>query len=263
MKIILAIMIALLGLYLTVLLILYFTQKFVFYPGSRDTHTECDLPDGVSFFEENVSGIELNGIFHDAGHDKLFVFFHGNGESACSWRYLGKNHVSKLGYNTLVMEYPGYSGTDGKPSIKSNLAMVSALVDWFEAQDYENVAVMGFSLGTAMASDFAPKVKAEHLILIAPFDRMRRVAHDHVPFVPSFLITENYKNDVALEGYSYPVTIFHGAEDRIIYPKRSAALADELENVERFVIEGRGHNDLFDDEMVDWMLQQGLQTPTP
>ncbi len=258
MKLLQILIIGALFFYFALLLIFILAQKRLTYPAPTTPLLSCDLPQGVDFFEETQSDTELKGIYHKAGQNKLLIFFHGNGEGACSWRYLGKNHVSKQGFDTLVMEYPGYSGLAGKPSKKANFAMVNALATWLETQNYEDIAIMGFSLGTGMASELAPKLNTKTLILLAPYDRMRRVVRDIAPFIPNFLISENYQNDIALQNFKAKVTIIHGAKDPLIRPVRSEVLAASLQNVERIIRENRGHDDLFDDEFINWLLDHTL-----
>ena len=110
------------------------------------------------------------GIFTPGGGRGVVVFFHGNGGSACGWRYLGPNHVAAHGFDTLVVEYPGYAGDRRETGADSIEAMIASAARW--SARYDRIAVMGFSLGTGMASELARRVRPESVTLFAPFDSL-------------------------------------------------------------------------------------------
>lgn len=248
--------------YLLIISAFWFGQSALIYPDQGTDLVKCDLPLGAKLFNENIDNTQIDGIFTLAtkvqGPRKVLVFFHGNAESACSWRFAGVNHLSILGYDTLVVEYPGYAGLTGKPSLKRNTDMIDALVNWIAVQKYENVSVIGYSLGSGIASMLTNKTNVDSLILFAPYDKLSNVVRDIAPIMPSFLIHQNYKNDVLLSNFKGPVTIIHGANDDVIKPKRSEALARHLHNVERIVIPNTGHHGLFKTEFFDQLLKEKL-----
>ncbi len=140
---------------------LFFMQgQLIYMPDDRQL-ADCNLPIGTTFWHQDNE----RGILADAGHDRLLIFFHGNADMACDWRYLGKNHLNTMGYDVLVMEYPGYGGDDRTPSKLLIEAMIDISHNWVSQQDYLGITVMGFSLGTGAASLYPERYGAEDNVI--------------------------------------------------------------------------------------------------
>lgn len=231
--------------------------KLLYAPDDREL-ADCNLPVGTEFWTQNTE----RGILSANKNDNLLLFFHGNAGSACNWRYLGVNHVGQLGYDVLVLEYPGYGGdarTPGKSVIEDSLSVLST---WVETQPYQNVSVMGYSLGTGVASLYAQHYGAEQVILFAPFDSIYNVALKQGFVFPRFLLREDFDNMIALENLTVPISIVHGEADVVIAAEHSYNLSQHLlalgGDVEREVRAGAGHYGLFESPGFDQFLRQTL-----
>ena len=237
----------------------YFGQgKLLYYPDARPL-ADCNLPAGVEIWNDGGE----QGLLAAADHDNLLLFFHGNAGSACNWRFLGVNHLAKLGYDVLVLEYPGYGGdtrTTSKNAIESGVAV---LADWVATQEYTRVSVMGYSLGTGAASIYARDNGAAQVVLFAPFDSIYNVALAQGLKFPRALLREDFDNIAALTDVAAPITIIHGEVDEVIPAIHSENLMRELEaagrDVRREVRAGVGHNDLFESPAFDNFLRHTLQ----
>lgn len=211
---------------------------------------ECNTPEGVEIWQ---SGPE-QGLIADADSNRLVLFFHGNAESACNWRYLGVNHLGPLGYDVLAFEYPGYSGDPRETSKLEIEAAVDNLHDWVAAQDYDKIYVMGYSLGTGVASIYAQDYPVHQVLLFAPYDSVYSVALGQGLIFPRFLLTEDFDNIAALESVAAPISILHGLQDTVIPAKHSANLFQALTASGREVIRetiNTGHHGLFDSPAFD------------
>ena len=237
----------------------YFGQgKMLYYPDTRPL-ADCNLPKGVEIWNEGGE----QGLLSAAGNANVLLFFHGNAGSACNWRFLGVNHLAKLGYDVLVLEYPGYGGdarTTSKQAIEAGLEVLS---DWVGAQEYAQVSVMGYSLGTGAASIYARDNGAAQVVLFAPFDSIYNVAFAQGLKFPRALLREDFDNVAALVNVPAPITIIHGEADDVIPAKHSENLMRELtasgSDVRREVRAGLGHNDLFESPAFDDFLRHTLQ----
>lgn len=229
----------------------YSLQGHLIYQPPPRVLQECTLPTGV---EQWRGGIE-QGLFSPSEGNNLVVFFHGNAESACNWRYLGVNHINPLGYDVLAFEYPGYGGDPRTPSKREIGGALGEVNAWVEAADYDRVVVMGYSLGTGVASLYAEEFGADKLMLFAPYDSIYNVAIGQGLVFPRFLLRENFDNVAALSGLDTPVTILHGLEDTVIPAHHSENLFQMLEaeglDVRRDTLEGVGHQGLFDSPAFD------------
>lgn len=246
------------SIYVLAALGLFFVQgKMIYFPDARNL-TDCNLPSGVEIWREG----DEQGLLSASGNENLLLFFHGNGDSACNWRYLGVNHITQLGYDVLVVEYPGYGGdkrTPTKSLIEESLAVVN---QWRQREPYSGVSVMGYSLGSGVASVYAQKYGADRVLLFAPYDSVYSVALGQGFYFPEFLLRENFDNIDALSSVGAIISILHGAEDAVIPAKHSEILFARLSDLGRIVrrdtIVGVDHNGLFDTPRFDRYMKEVL-----
>ncbi len=236
----------------------YFGQgKILYYPDTRPL-ADCNLPEGVEIWNEGGE----QGLLATAGHENLLLFFHGNAGSACNWRFLGVNHLARLGYDVLVLEYPGYGG-DSRTTSKQEIEVgLKVLADWVATQEYAHVSVMGYSIGTGAASIYARDNGAAQVVLFAPFDSIYNIALAQGLKFPRALLREDYDNIAALADVTAPITIAHGEADEVIPVTHSENLMRELQavgrDVRREVRAGVGHNGLFESPAFDDFLRYTL-----
>ncbi|MEE9455239.1 MAG: alpha/beta fold hydrolase [Paracoccaceae bacterium] len=245
-------------LYILATLGVYFWQdKLLYFPDTK-TLSECDLPEGVEIWR---AGAE-QGLLSRNDNQNLMLFFHGNAGSACNWRYLGVNHLAAFGYDVLVVEYPGYGGDGQRPSKSGIEVTLEKTALWSVQEQYENISVMGDSLGSGAASIYAARYGAKAVFLFAPFDSVYNVAWGQGFLFPRFILTEGFDNIAMLADVDAPVMILHGLQDEVIAPRHSENLAQELlangRQVHRETRAGIGHNGLFDNPEFDIYLQEML-----
>ncbi len=224
--------------------------RLIYFPDSRPL-TDCHLPAETKLIQ---TGLE-RALFTDADSQNLIVFFHGNAGSACNWRYIGANHLAPLGYDTLVVEYPGYAGDPraaSKAEIEQALPVFNA---WIADQGYDTVTVFGYSLGSAIGALYVQDYGADQVLLYAPFDSLYAVAVALGYDVPRQILTEDYDNIAALSGSTAPIYIAHGDADVVIAAAHSETLAEALRteglDVTRDLLPGKGHEGLFDSPEFD------------
>lgn len=233
------------AIYLLAAAAVYFGQsRLIYFPDDRPL-ASCSLPGGVTLWQQGGE----RGLLADFDQPRLLVFFHGNAESACSWRFLGLNHLAPLGYDVLVLEYPGYRGDPRPPSRAGIEQAVQVAGDWAASQNYQGVVAMGYSLGTGVASLYARDFPVDQVILFAPFDSIYNMAWASGFWFPRFLLREDFDNMTALQGVMAPIDILHGASDGVIPPEHSANLERVLSGagrtVGRLLSPGATHHGLF------------------
>lgn len=235
--------------------------RLVFHPPD-DRWEACALPSGVT----RVAFGGERGVLTEASHDALLIFYHGNAQSACNWRYLGPNHVAPLGYDALVVEYPGYGGdVRGRgPSSATILAAVAEAHQWARAR-YARIAVMGYSIGTGPAAAHAALGGVETAMLIAPYRSLYDLMWSKGYLYPRWWAVNRFDNASALAMAQVPVAILAGAEDRVIPPEQTEALAAHLRSrgvpVAMSVVSGAGHAGVLDGPAFDRFLAGALGQP--
>ena len=237
---------------------LFFMQgQMIYMPDDLDLDG-CNLPEGVEIWHQDSE----QGLLADAGNTDLLVFFHGNADSACDWRFLAVNHLIPLGYDVLVVEFPGYGGDPRTPSKVLIETAIDSAADWVSGQEYDKIVLMGYSLGTGAASIYADRYGADQVILFAPYDSIYNVARAQGMAYPRFLLTEDFDNVRALHAVDAPIVILHGVADTVIPASHSAALEIELRaagrNVTRSTLDGVGHLGLFDSPLFDEFMRETL-----
>ena len=144
----------------------------------------------------------------------VVMFMHGNGE-------LIDDHVDVLaltgeGLGVLLVEYPGYGRSGGRPNQRSITAAVVAAFDYLGAQpqvDSERIVAYGRSIGGGAACALAAVRPVAALVLESSFTRLA----DLMPrFVPRALMLDRFDNLAVVAAGDSPVLVLHGERDRII-----------------------------------------------
>ena len=73
----------------------------------------------------------------------------------------------------MIIDYPGYGLSDGKPSDKTMFDSALKVYDYanqLDCVDEDNIVVLGYSIGTGVATQVASQRNVNGLILVAPYD---------------------------------------------------------------------------------------------
>ena len=177
---------------------------------------------------------------------RLLIMTHGNGELIDDYIPEAMS-LAKRGIDVLLIEFPGYGVGDGKPTTKGIREVSIQAYDWAVGTVHPNpperVVGFGLSLGTGIVCHLAENRQLDGLILCAPFSELHLLAKRAA--LPPFLMRNRFDNVSALAEFDGPVRILHGGSDPLIPPKYSEILAATLNDVDRVLIDGAGHNDLF------------------
>lgn len=248
-----------LSLYALVLVLLYFFQdKLLFFPGSG-SFGACPEMEQRGASAQTASGIRYYALEKKAP-DNWIVIFHGNAGNAGDRAYFF-DLLKDLNSNMVVFEYPGYGKDWNKPGEKIFLSQALELVFLIKGLDKKSLPIylMGESLGTGVATWVAGQTEISGLILISPYPSIAAVAQYHYPWFPvKFLMKHKFSADDWAGRTTTPAILFHGINDDII-PIQFAReqylnFKGEKELVE---IESCGHNDIVD--IGEKMIQQKIR----
>ncbi len=196
-------------------------------------------------------GTHLHGWWREGGERLVLLFFHGNGENLGTLAgspFL--EQLAGLGAAALVVDYPGYGRSPGRPCEAALHAAADASLLWAEGHATGRpVVAWGWSLGAAVAIPLAARA-GEHLaglIAASPWTRLEDVATEHFPrFLVHLLLSERYDSLAAGIAVRVPALVLHGNRDPIIPVSHGRRVAATLAGPTRYVeIPGAGHNDLF------------------
>jgi len=189
--------------------------------------------------------------YNKGSSDNVLIYYHGNAGSACDRSYV-KSTFEKGGSSLIFVEYAGYSNDNKKPSKKLILQDVKNIHNFVEKNSFKNVIVYGQSIGTGAASYHASLGKVDHLILVTTFSRLLDIAQaTYIIYPASIILREDYDNRKWLQNFEGNIIMLHGDNDRIISPKFSQKLFDEIpiEKKEYVLIKGKGHNDIWSSDV--------------
>ena len=232
------------GAYLSICALFYLQQDRLLFIGARPVTPPSDPR--VQRIEHVVAGVSLRGVRVRAQEDEqvVLVYFGGNAEPVVA---NVRPMLALASVTAYLIDYRGYGDSEGSPSEGGLRGDALARFDWVHDQHPKSrVAIVGRSLGTAMALHVAARREVDGLILISPFTSLRDVAAYHYPWLP---VRPLMKNPFDTLGDIHRIetdTLVIAAENDSVIPGRfTEALIRELPcGSETHVIPGTDHNDL-------------------
>ncbi len=241
------------GLYIVLCGLLYFFQeKLIFFPQKLEKSYQFNF---IENFEElsfkTTDGKLLNGLLFKADSSKGLVFYlHGNAGSLSSWGNVAKTYT-ELHYDVFILDYRGYGKSEGKINGQEQLFQDNQIVYSELRKEYneKNIIILGYSIGTGLASKLASENKPKHLILQAPYYSLTDIMRQKFSFIPTSILKYKFTTNEYLKKCMMPITLFHGNYDRVIDYSESLKLKEEFnEQINLVILNGQGHNGMTDNE---------------
>jgi acetyl esterase/lipase len=184
--------------------------------------------------------------------NKIFLYFHGNAEDI----FNATNNVgvinAALPFNTICMEYPGYSIYYEEKSAETIESDSLALFDFLtnECQvNNKDIVICGRSIGTGPATYLASQRKPGALILISPIKSIKDTVKNLIGPMQYF-IRDRFNNYERISGVTCPLLIIHGQKDSLIPYEDSIKLSERTSGPYELILpENMNHNDvqIYDD----------------
>lgn len=255
--------------------LLFLGQRAILYPG-RVIRVPSQPPATAGMerlWLETGSGRTEAWFLPGTGHhperrQPLLIFFHGNGEVI---DFLPEQLAGAraLGMGVLLVEYPGFGRSEGKPNEADITATAVAAFNAAARRhdvDPSRIVAFGRSLGGGAACALARRQPVRAVILQSPFTSIRSFAHQFL--LPDFLIRDPFDNLAAVREYAGPLLVFHGRSDDII-PQRHGRELARVARSARFIDLPCAHNDCppdlaaFWQTVGGWLQEQGVLSPAP
>lgn len=172
-------------------------------------------------------GAELHGVLIP-GTDPdapLLLGFGGNAWNAESVALF--LHQIAPEHAVAAFHFRGYAPSTGRPSARALMRDAPELYDALAAPG--GVIAVGFSIGAGPAAHLAAQRDLRGVVLVTPFDRLRKVAQASFPWAPVRWLFRHDMHPLAeLRAADSPVALLIAAQDEIIPPARATALAEGL-----------------------------------
>jgi alpha-beta hydrolase superfamily lysophospholipase len=253
LKVLLILVLFVFGLYLLICTLLYaFQESIIFFPQKlRQDHAfQFNWPHE----EKNITmkdGTVLNGLLFKADSSKgVILYLHGNGGTLDTWGWVARTYTD-LHYDVFMLDYRGYGKSGGHINSETQLHNDVQTVYDMLAKEYtqDRIIVLGYSLGTGLASKVASANKPNLLILQAPYYNAIEEMKQRFPFVPTFVLRYKFETNKNLKKCAMPVIIFHGDRDGVIDYRASVKLQQEFKPGDQLItLTGEGHNGMRDTE---------------
>lgn len=260
----------------------YWFQKAVFFhpwndPESREILMQRDDVENVNIYYNRTTSssssasldfsseeIILDGWVRFEGSKKekkpLVIYFGGNGENTSytirKWIDYGMFDIFE-GYNFMSVDYPGYGASTGQPSDQTMYEAGEQVYDFARMQDYvdENkIVVVGYSIGTGIATHVAAYGKTHGLILIAPYDKANTLYNNviNVFYGPARKLARyDFNSSKDAERVECVPLIVASKGDEIINYNSSLNLANYFKKGSQFItVENLKHNQFFGNSKV-------------
>lgn len=234
----------------------FLVQRALIYPG-RSLRAPAASPGGVTPLWLETPAGRVEAWFLAArevnGPRPAVLVFHGNGELI---DFLPEEMAAfrDLGLHVLLVEYPGYGRSGGKPTEAGVAATAVAAYDLLTRRsDVDPGRLIGYgrSLGCAAVCLLSRQRPLAAMVLQAPFTSLRPFARQML--LPSLLLRDVYDNAAALREYAGPVLIMHGRHDDVIPFAHGEDLARQARDA-RLVPLDCAHNDCPSNQREFWCL---------
>ena len=234
------------------LLLFLFQSRLVFYPQMDRTLSTTPAQIGLSFEEVNLKaadGVALHGWYVPAAEPRgTILFMHGNaGNISHRLDYVAMFH--RLGYNTLIFDYRGYGNSSGSPSEQGTYLDAEsawAYVTQIKHEPACRIALLGESLGGAVAAQLATKHRPAALVLASSFTSVPDLGQQLYPYLPvRWLAHIRYDTRAYLQQAHVPLLVAHSPQDEIIPYAHGQALFAAARAPKTFLELAGGHNDGF------------------
>jgi alpha/beta superfamily hydrolase len=173
---------------------------------------------GEEVYVEVDEGVKLHCLWDKNNSSKgVILYFHGNKGSNARCQRQAETMMG-LGYDIFMPDYRGYGKSDGSIHSQEQLLNDAQQVyDYVKTQYPEDkIVLVGYSLGTGIASYIASKNNPQQVFLNSPYISFTDLKDRRIPFIPDFLVKYPLDNYQFLQLVDEQVTIFHGTEDELI-----------------------------------------------
>ncbi len=178
----------------------------------------------INFEEINIKskrGENINWLYLTWSKNEVVYYFHGNGWPL-PYFYSEIKYINDLWYWVFAYDYPGYGKSTWFPDKKLVLEFSQDFFEYIKKEKNiknENLIIWGYSVWTAVWTDFASKNEFSKIILIAPFSSrydMGKRWFFWIPLQKILFLEDSYKTSELVKNFKKPALIIHGNFDMIV-----------------------------------------------
>jgi fermentation-respiration switch protein FrsA (DUF1100 family) len=226
---------------------------------------------GVRTFRIPVPGGEVDAWFLPPSPEATsagarapaLIFTHGNAE-LIDYSVSDFAEFTRRGIGVMMVEYPGYGRSTGRPSYATIEAAVVGAYDTLIAQpevDRQRIVAYGRSLGGGPAALLSTRRLVAALVLQSAFTSLRAYASRYL--APGFLVRDRFEVRDMVRAFRGPVLIVHGRSDEVVPYTHGQAIAEAATDG-RLITHECAHNecppdwDAHVEQVVDFLTEKGI-----
>jgi pimeloyl-ACP methyl ester carboxylesterase len=237
------------GLYIAVP---YLERDMTFFPGKYDRNAPWRLPPGASdVYFPTSDGIRLHGWFLEGADPKTGItvlLLHGNAGTLSDFSP-DAVILQNRGFDVLLVDYRGYGRSEGETLSEATLKLDGLAAMRYLTTDRKldrmAIALLGYSLGTTVATDLAVSGPCRAIALVAPMASARRQAKEAMTWLPDLFfdrMRNRFDNVGKIGRVNCPVLVVHGSDDEVISVAHGRAVYDAAPQPKRlFIVRGGRH----------------------
>lgn len=212
--------------------------------------------ESLDFEEINVTSTSwenINGLYLSGTKNEMVYYFHGNGWPL-PYFYSEIKYIHDLWYGVFAFDYPGYGKSSWTPEIEKVWEFSKDFFEYIKKEkniQNEYLIVWGYSVGTAVAVEFAAKNDFSKIVLVSPFasryDMWKRWFFN-IPPQKLFFMENSYMTSQTVQQFSKPVLILHGNNDFIVPFSQGKQVFENYAGEKSFIeIDDFWHNGIIDE----------------
>jgi len=253
------------------------TRQFLYHPTKIDKSSSPPryAADAEEVWIDSSDGEVIHGLFWKAAPERpTILFFHGNAQTVFEWA-LVRQDLEALDAGLLIIDYPGYGKSTGKPTERGLYAAgrgALRLLTEERGVDSSRILVFGKSLGGGVASEVVRgRRDLLGVVLESTFRSIPHVASRLLPMIPvgALLREERFPTIERIAELQIPLLVIHGGRDELIPAAEAEALFEAATTTSRelYIVPEAGHNDVayvagkdYGNRLARWI--DGLGLPT-
>lgn len=195
-------------------------NSFYYFPDKNEVANSINGEDIYLNYRKDEN---IHAVYYKKENPMASIFIlHGNAGNLSGWQSVAES-LWEEGYQTFMVDYPGFGNSDGKAKHKWVIPSAQYAFDYFvnldEVKNTKKV-LLGFSLGANLSLKIGPdnQDQLDAMVVEGLFNNYRDIGIDHTPkvfrFAPWLVLGAKFKGEETVKEWKKPLLVIHSEDDR-------------------------------------------------